>query len=546
MKISKLISGCAMGKRGWWKRACVVSLVCVAAATIAPSAQLSTLVNFDGTNGANPYQESLVQGLDGNLYGTTLYGGKSNYGTVFKMTPSGTLMTLRSFDGTDGAYPRAGLALGTDGNFYGTTEYGGAYGLGTVFKITPNGVLTVLHSFAGNDGDYVYRPLVQGTDGKFYGTTNQGGVYNYGTVFNITPGGAFTLLYAFDGTDGAYPYGLVQGTDGNFYGTTYGGGAKGIGTVFKITSSGMLSTLHSFDGTDGTYPSAPVVQGTDGKFYGTTQYGGASNYGTVFRITSTGVLSTVHSFDYYTDGGYPVAPVVQGTDGNFYGTAEEGGAGSLGTIFKVTPGGTLTALHNFSGTDGSYPYGGLAQYTGGAFYGTTYQGGTSNDGTVFSLSVGLGPFVRTLPTSGKVGTAVKILGTNLTGATSVSFAGTAATFKVVSSSEITTTVPAGATTGKVEVKTPSRTLSSNVAFRVTPSISSFSPTSGPVDTSVTITGESLTGATSVTFGGVKATSFKVDSDTEITATVPTGAKTGKIGVTTPGGTATSTGTFTVD
>jgi uncharacterized repeat protein (TIGR03803 family) len=203
-------------------------------------------------------------------------------------------------------------------------------------------------------------------------------------------------------------------------------------------------------------------------------------------------------------------------------------------------------LHNFSGSDGSYPNGGLAQYTSGAFYGTTYGGGAYGLGTVFSVSVGLGPFVETQPNSGKVGTAVKVLGNNLTGASSVTFDGTAATFNVVSSSEITTTVPADATTGKVEVKTPSGTLFSNMAFRVTPTISSFSPTSGPVDTSVKITGESLKGATSVTFGGVKAASFKVDSDTEITAVVPTGAKTGKIGVTTPGGTATSAATFTVN
>jgi uncharacterized repeat protein (TIGR03803 family) len=294
MEISKLIFGCAMSQRGWWRRACVVSLVCVATASIAPSAQLSTLVDFDGTNGANPYRSSLVQGLDGNLYGTTFYGGKSNVGTVFKMTPSGTLTTLplHSFDGTDGAYPLSGLALGTDGDFYGTTYGGGAYGLGTVFKITASGMLTTLHSFAGNDGDYPQEWLVQGTDGKFYGTTYQGGVYNYGTVYTITPGGVFNLLHAFARTDGAYPKGPVQGTDGNFYGTTYEGGAKGIGTVFKITSSGVLSTLHSFDGTDGDYPLAPVVQGTDGKFYGTTQYGGASNYGTVYRITSGGALST--------------------------------------------------------------------------------------------------------------------------------------------------------------------------------------------------------------------------------------------------------------
>ena len=204
----------------------------------------------------------------------------------------------------------------------------------------------------------------------------------------------------------------------------------------------------------------------------------------------------------------------------------------------------LSTLHSFDLTDGANPFGGLVQDTNGTFYGTTPVGGTSTDGTVFSLAVGLGPFVETLPTSGKVAAAVTILGTNLTGTTGVSFNGTAATFTVVSSSEITTTVPSGATTGKVQVTTPGGTLSS-VVFRVTPVILSFLPTSGPVGTLVTITGNSFTGATSVTFGGVKATSFTVNSYTQITATVPAGAKTGKIGVTTPGGTATSAGTFTV-
>jgi uncharacterized repeat protein (TIGR03803 family) len=252
----------------------------------------------------------------------------------------------------------------------------------------------------------------------------------------------------------------------------------------------------------------------------------------------------LHNFN-GTDGSKPYARLVQATDGNFYGTTYQGGAGA-GTVFKITPGGTLTTLHSFNQSDGTGPFG-LVQATDGNFYGTTYSGGANSYyGTIFSLSVGLGPFVKTLPTSGKVGAAVKILGTNLTGATRVSFNGTAAAFTVVSASEISTTVPAGATTGKVRVTTPGGTLLSNLAFRVTPVISSFSPTSGPVGTVVVITGQSLTGATSVTFGGVKATSFTVDSYTQITATVPTGAQTGKIGVTTAGGTATSVGTFTVN
>jgi uncharacterized repeat protein (TIGR03803 family) len=290
-----------------------------------------------------------------------------------------------------------------------------------------------------------------------------------------------TTLYSFCSqsgcTDGAYPYeALAEGTDGSFYGTTTLGGANGDGTVFKITPAGALTTLHSFDGTDGTHPTAGLVEGTNGNFYGTTCGSGpacngfSAGNGTVFEITPSGTLRTLHSFD-GTDGANPFGGLVEGTDGNFYGTTTLGGANGEGTVFKITPGDTLTTLYNFCAqggcADGYYPYGALLQGTDGVFYGTTEEGGADGDGTVFSLSVGLGPFVETLPTSGKVGAKVIILGNNLTGTTSVTFNGTAASFTVVKSTEITATVPTGATTGKVKVTTPEKTLKSNVAFRVT-------------------------------------------------------------------------------
>jgi uncharacterized repeat protein (TIGR03803 family) len=238
------------------------------------------------------------------------------------------------------------------------------------------------------------------------------------------------------------------------------------GTVFKITPSGTLTTLHSFDVADGVLPYAGLIQATDGELYGTTFDGGTTGQGTVFKISTSGTLTTLHSFD-GTDGGYPNTGLVQATDGNFYGTTLEGGASNDGTVFKVTPSGSLTTAYSFDSTDGEYPYAGLVQATNGNLYGTTAKGGANGEGTIFRLSVGLGPFVETLPTSGKVGLAVKILGTNLTGATSVTFNGTAAVFKVVSKSLITTSVPAGATTGTVEVMMPKETLKSNVVFRVT-------------------------------------------------------------------------------
>ena|SRR5579863_7632481 len=195
--------------------------------------------------------------------------------------------------------------------------------------------------------------------------------------------------------------------------------------------------------------------------------------GTVFKITPSGTLTALHSFaGYPTDGSEPLAGLVQATDGNLYGTTYSGGPNDEGTVFEITPTGGLTTLYAFcpqSGcADGSNPLAALVQDTNGTLYGTTLLGGANGDGTLFSLSVGLGPFVEMQPISGKVGAAVKILGTNLTGATSVSFNGTAATFTVVSSSFIKTTVPAGATTGTVQVVTPSGTLLSNVPFRVLP------------------------------------------------------------------------------
>jgi uncharacterized repeat protein (TIGR03803 family) len=203
--------------------------------------------------------------------------------------------------------------------------------------------------------------------------------------------------------------------------------------------------------------------------YGIAYSGGAHGSGTIFDITVAGKFTTLYNFCTQhdcTDGATPLAGLIEATNGNFYGTTADGGASANGTVFELTPAGKLTTLHSFDGTDGSYPRPGLMQATNGTFYGTTVQGGTYGDGMVFSLSVGLGPFVETLPTSGMVGKPVVILGNNLTGATSVTFNGTAARFTVVSSTEIKTSVPTGATSGKVQVTTPGGTLTSNVRFRV--------------------------------------------------------------------------------
>jgi uncharacterized repeat protein (TIGR03803 family) len=406
-----------------------VFLLCAAMATASPAQTLTTLHDFAGqpNDGRKPYA-GLVQGTDGNFYGTTYYGGANDKGTVFKITPDGTVTTLYSFacSGSSGCCPYGGLVQGADGNFYGTTSQGGpgSNNAGAVFKITPSGTLTTLHNFCTqnncDDGYDAYGTLIQATDGNFYGTTSQGGTHQEnGTVFKITPSGTLTTLHSFDGTDGAYPTaGLIEGSDGNFYGTTRDGGTDGYhyGTVFKITANGTFTLLHTFEGSDGGDPYARLIQATDGNFYGTTTTAGAHSAGTVFKITSGGTLTTLYNFcagGYpCADGEAPYAALVQ-ADGNFYGTTEIGGANNDGTIFEITPSGTLTTLHSFAVSDGAMPYGGVIQATDGNFYGTTYTGGANDDGTVFKLTpvVSTTTVLVTAPNPSYLGEAVNMTAT---------------------------------------------------------------------------------------------------------------------------------------
>jgi len=455
-----------MNKRIASRGACTV--VALFAAIALPAQTFTSVMSFDGTNGANPYYVSLIQGLDGNFYGTTNGGGANTYGTVFKITPEGTLTTVHSFDGIRGSSPEAGLALGPAGNFYGTTSEGGLHHNGTIFRLALDGSLSTLHSFDAADGANPLAALVQGDNGSFYGTTLRDGANGYGTVFEITPAGVLTTLQNFDNTNGANPEAApAQTSNGNLIGTTSAGGADGHGTIFTIALDGTLTTLQSFSASEGSSPFAGLVLATDGNFYGTTQTGGAHGPGTVFKITPRGALTILHSFT-GDEGDAPGGPLVQATDGNFYGTTSQGGSGcgACGTVFSITPSGSLITLHSFNESDGADPVGGLLQGTDGNFYGVTYGGGSLGDGTVFRLSLGLGPFVKTLPLSGKIGANVIILGTDLSSATDVSFNGISAMFTRVSATEITATVPAGAATGPVQVTMPGGTLLSNVPFRV--------------------------------------------------------------------------------
>jgi uncharacterized repeat protein (TIGR03803 family) len=484
-----LVTEGTVHKLNWWKSACAASVLCVTAAITLQAQTFNTLVYFNGADGSYA-TASLVQGPDGAFYGTTTSGGTNGAGNVFRMTAQGELTTLYSFcsqpNCADGVSPWAGLTLGTDGNFYGTTWGGGTvrctHGCGTVFKITPGGALTTLHTFVGTDGQYPYAGLAEGLDGNFYGATEINGAHGWGTIFKITPDGKLTTLYSFcsqpNCADGASPWGaLALGPGGDFYGTTVSGGREpGDGTVFRVTPEGVLTTLHKFcvltNCADGAYPRVGLVLGPDGNFYGTTASGGANQYyGTVFKIDRAGELTTLYSFCSQPDcrdGNVPYAALALGTDGNFYGTTYEGGDYGWGTVFNVTPGGTLTTLHSFDHSDGNYPDGGLFQGTNGIFYGATSQGAPSNNGTIYSLMMGLSPFIEAVPAAGRVGTPVLILGAGLIGASSVTFNGAAASFTVESASAIRTNVPTGATSGPIQVVTPGGTLTSNVSFQVEP------------------------------------------------------------------------------
>jgi len=534
-----------------------------------------TLETFRGSNGSYPYYGSLVQGIDGGLYGTTVTGGQHNDGTIFKIDSRQRFTSLYSFAGLDGANPYAGLLLGKDGRLYGTTADGGTYNRGTIFAITHNGILTTLYSFCRQptcpDGEAPVGELAQAANGSLYGTTQRGGANDGGTVFNISLEGALTTLYNFctqpNCYDGSAPRGrLVQFTDGSFYGITVSGGRDvggvcniGCGTVFKITPSGTLTTLYRFcaqtNCADGYWPNPLLIQSNGKSFYGTTQVGGVGTCkegcGTIFKMNPRGVLTTLYNF--CPDNGcrgVPYAGLMEATDGNFYGTTYYDGINDLGSIFETTPAGLSTFLYSFCSepgcADGEYTMAGLFQATNGSFYGTTFEGGNSkSEGIVYKLSVGLDPFVAFVFDSAEVGGVGGILGQGLTGATNVSVNGTPANFKVISDTFLKATVPSGATTGFVTVTTASGILQSNVPFRVLPQLLSFDPPSGPRGTQVTITGVSLTQTLGVGFGDRAPAQFTVNSDTTVTATVPQGAKTGKIGIETKGGVAISQGTFEV-
>jgi uncharacterized repeat protein (TIGR03803 family) len=505
------------------------------------------LHNFDcAKDGCNPNMPALLaQGQDGSLYGTMPAQTVGGDGTVVGYALSGTFSTLYDFGGNDGNHPQSGLSLGFDGNFYGTTTNGGPLGKGTVFKVS-GGAVTVLYDFTdGTDGAYPWAPPIQAPDGNIYGATYNG--TNQGRAYRITPSGTFSVIATLPSETQAP---LILGTDGNLYGTTQYGGTYNRGTVFQLTTKGKVKIIHSFNPTtEGSIPTGPVMQASDGKLYGLTTWGGVSGQGVVYQVTTGGAYKELHNFQAATEGSNSAAGLVQGSDKFLYGVMPTGGANGYGTLFKInTTGTTFAVLHNFDKASGGTPNATPTLHTTGTIYGLTITGGSLNPayGVLYSFTNGLKPFASLVVIwSGKVGTSVGILGQGFSTATGVKFGAGAGTFTPVSDTYMIASAAAGATTGNVTVLEPGGNLVTPQVFKVVPSITGFTPSHGLVGSSVVITGMSLTQTTSVTFGGVKA-AFTANSDTQVTATVPTGAVTGKIKITTKGGNATSSGTFTVN
>jgi uncharacterized repeat protein (TIGR03803 family) len=416
-------------------RGSVVRLVAAAFAISAIASQVparagepSNLINVhsfatatgDGVNARG----DLVLAPDGSFYGTSDAGGTTGLGTVYKLAPDGTLTVLHSFAGAtaEGSNPYAGLLLAADGNFYGTTYFGGAKQAGTTFKITPDGTFTQLASFnPDSKGAYfAYAGLVQTPDGTFYGTTLRGGANDKGAVYKMDAAGVVTVIHEFAASDGANPEGtLLVGADGALYGTTLLGGPNDRGTIFKITAAGALTTLYSFSALspsnaagistngDGANPRAGLTLGSDGNFYGTAYQGGVAGLGTVFRITPAGTFTVLHAFSGApNDGANPLAGVTTTSDGTLYGTTEKGGTGQ-GTAWQITAAGSYSMLHQFTSLaiDGSTSYTKLVPL-GGFLYGLTYSDGSLGSGAAFKLDLGTGGVLPVILSATPVNIAV--------------------------------------------------------------------------------------------------------------------------------------------
>jgi uncharacterized repeat protein (TIGR03803 family) len=360
------------------------------------------------TEAPSAIRGDMIRASDGNFY-VVSSGGGTGRGVIARITPDGTLSVVHAMQTNDEGYsPYAGVIEGSDGNFYGTTYLGGSEGGGVIYKVAPDGTYTVLRALGQGKLDAVlpYAGLVQAQDGFLYGTTLRGGNNDKGTVFRLsTSGGDFSIIHHFDGANGENPEGaLVVGADGNLYGTTLQGGSGNRGTVFRITTTGALTTLYSFPSlgafnaqgqainATGANPRAGLLLAADGNFYGTAYQGGTGGWGTVFRMTPAGAVTVMHAFSGPSFGGaYPLSGVSQDAAGNLYGTTEFGGYLNQGTAWRIDAAGQFGLLHSFSGgaLDGYKPYGKLV-VVGSDLYGVSFADSTSGAGAIFKLDQGTG------------------------------------------------------------------------------------------------------------------------------------------------------------
>ena len=452
---------------------------CALLATFAVSAQAQTytvLTTFEADDGAmnNPGTRQIVEGRNGDVY-----AGSVGQGALFSESTAGVLAQVANNGGPQG------VTLGSDGNLY-TTLYFDRIGCGEVWKVTPTGTSTQIASICGTYGNGPTSAPIQAPSGVFYGTSSEMPSGGAGTIYTMTTAGTLGLLHQFVGTDGNTPIAqLTVGSDGNLYGGTRSGGANSDGVLFKVTPAGAFTVLHSFAGSDGDDVENALTLGRDGNLYGTTVSGGTNNVGTFFKLTNSGTFTVLYNFNAttYTK---PNSSLVQGTDGNFYGLLEQGNSSQPGWIYSLTPSGTFTALYQFcqqtNCTDGIAPSTPLVQHTDGKFYGFTVHGGDqtvcSGDGcgVFFSFDMGVAPFVTLETTSGKVGSQVGILGQGFTKSSVVKFNGAQVTKASLSGTTfITATVPAGATDGFVTVTTGSTTLTSSQKYTVHNTWSSGAP-----------------------------------------------------------------------
>jgi uncharacterized repeat protein (TIGR03803 family) len=504
----------------------------------------TTVVSFD-KDGTTPLAP-LLRGLDGDFYGVTYTGGKYDKGTIFRQSLDGAETVLYHFglDPLVGVNPVGGLTQTADGTFYGTTHYGSIY----KFNLPVAPTLTKVTSIYKLDSAHGYGPraaLIVGLDGNLYGTMSSGGASGGGNVFKITPNGVFTILLEFtSAATGLHPYcTLTQGANGTLYGTTLQGGVNDQGTVFALTPAGAVLWTRALTAAQGASPRQGLVFGHDGNLFGTASAGGAAGLGTVYKVSTAGVVSNIFSFTAST-GGHPYSPLTSGPNGVLYGATTSGGPQGYGTLYRVTSGGP-SLLYAVDGWIGARISTGLTFGPDGNFYGTAQSGSQSGAGSVFVLDVNIPVIDRFNTTAGK-GVTIVILGTNFETATSVTINGAPASFSVLNDNRITAVVPAGAaSTGNIVVTTPNGT-STKGTFTVAPAptMTGIHPGSGHVGAAVSLTGANFTGVTSFLFNG-KPAQFTVASPTLIYTTVPQGATTGPVKITSPGGTATSSISFQV-